>query len=75
MRRKLLFIFIAAVLSASPAFSGEKDDPAPSHITLQEAVQLALKHNHNVRIGAFGADEKQHAKRSSEEFLFSVHTQ
>jgi outer membrane protein TolC len=70
MRRKLLVIFIAAVLSASPAFSGEKDDPAPSHISLQEAVQLALKHNHNVRIGAFGADEKQHAKEAARSSYF-----
>jgi len=70
MRRKLLLIFIAAVLYASPAFPGDKDDPAPSHITLQEAVQLALKHNHNVRIGAFGADEKQHAKEAAKSSYF-----
>jgi outer membrane protein TolC len=70
MRRKLLVIFIAAVLSASPAFSGEKDDPAPSHISLQEAVQSALKHNHNVRIGAFGADEKKHAKEVAKSSYF-----
>ncbi|HTC63121.1 MAG TPA: TolC family protein [Candidatus Saccharimonadales bacterium] len=70
MRRKILFVFIAAVLFVSPALSGEKDDPAPSHITLQEAVQLALKHNHNVRIGAFAADEKQHAKEAAKSSYF-----
>jgi outer membrane protein TolC len=32
------------------------------HITLQEAVQLALKHNHLVRITALQVEEKQHAK-------------
>ena len=70
MRRKALVIFIAAVLSASPALPGEKGDPAPSHITLREAVQLALKNNHNVRIGAFGVDEKQHAKEAAKSSYF-----
>ena len=70
MRRKALVIFIATVLSASPALSGDKSDPAPSHITLQEAVQLALKHNHKVRIGAFGVDEKQHAKEAAKGSYF-----
>ena len=70
MRRKILFIFIVAVLFVSPALSGEKDDPAPSRITLQEAVQLALKHNHNVRIGAFAVDEKLHAKDAAKSSYF-----
>ena len=39
---------------------------APSrHITLQEAVQLPLKHNHNVRIAKYGVDEKQPAKEAA----------
>jgi outer membrane protein TolC len=33
----------------------------PRHITLQEAVQLALKHNHLVRISGFQVEEKEHA--------------
>jgi outer membrane protein TolC len=32
------------------------------HLTLQEAVQLALKHNHMVRMAGFQVEEKQHAK-------------
>jgi outer membrane protein TolC len=35
--------------------------PAPRHITLEEAVQLALKHNHLVRISGLQVEEKQHA--------------
>ena len=70
MRRKALVIFIAAVLSASPALAGEKSDPAPSHITLREAVQLALKHNHNVRIAQYGVDEKQHTKEAAKSSYF-----
>ncbi len=34
----------------------------PRHITLREAVQLALKHNHYVRIAQFQVEAKQHAK-------------
>jgi outer membrane protein TolC len=70
MRRKVLVTIIAAVLSASPALSGEKGDPAPSHITLQEAVQLALKHNHSLRIAQYGVDEKQHAKDAAKGSYF-----
>jgi outer membrane protein TolC len=36
--------------------------PAPRHISLDEAVQLALKHNHVVRIAGYQVEEKQHAK-------------
>jgi outer membrane protein TolC len=35
---------------------------APRHITLREAVQLALKHNHYVRIAQFQVEAKQNAK-------------
>jgi outer membrane protein TolC len=35
---------------------------SPRHITLQEAVQLALKHNHLVRIAEFRVEEKVQAK-------------
>jgi outer membrane protein TolC len=39
-----------------------QEEAAARHITLQEAVQLALKHNHLVRIANFQVEEKQHAK-------------
>lgn len=51
----LLFFSVLAPVRA-------QDAPAPRHITLQEAVQLALKHNHSVRIANFQVEEKQHAK-------------
>ncbi|HXO06149.1 MAG TPA: TolC family protein [Candidatus Sulfotelmatobacter sp.] len=37
-------------------------EPAPRHITLPEAVQLALKSNHVVRIAGLQVQEKRHAK-------------
>jgi outer membrane protein TolC len=36
--------------------------PAPRTLTLHEAVELALKHNHVVRIAAMHVEEQQHAK-------------
>jgi outer membrane protein TolC len=40
------------------------------HLRLSEAVQLALKHNHNVRIARYGVDEKQHAKEAAKSSYF-----
>jgi outer membrane protein TolC len=40
------------------------------HLKLSEAVQLALKHNHNVRIAQYGVDEKQHAKEAAKSSYF-----
>ena len=48
------------VLAAVQAQSQEQH--GPRHLTLQEAVQLALKHNHVVRIAGYRVEESQHAK-------------
>ena len=45
-------------------------EASPRHITLQEAVQFALQHNHLVRIAEFKADEKQHAKEAARSAYF-----
>jgi outer membrane protein TolC len=44
----------------------------PRHITLQEAVQLALKHNHVVRIAQLQVEEKQHAKDVAKSAYFPL---
>jgi len=46
------------------SFTRAQDQAAtsPRHLTLQEAVQLALKHNHVVRMAGFQVEAKQHAK-------------
>src|SRR5215475_23892 len=58
------WLIFAIFLLAATAASGEDSAPVPAarHITLQEAVQLALRHNHVVRIAGFKVEEKQHAK-------------
>jgi outer membrane protein TolC len=40
----------------------EKTTSAARHISLDEAVQMALKHNHVVRIAGYQVEEKEHAK-------------
>jgi len=40
------------------------------HLTLQEAVQLALKHNHLVRIAGYKVEEMQHAKEKAKSGYF-----
>ena len=45
-------------------------EPTPRHITLAEAVQLALKHNHIVRIADFKVEESQHAKEVARSAYF-----
>ncbi len=42
----------------------------PRHITLQEAVQLALKHNHDIRIAGYTVEEKEHAKQVAKSAYF-----
>ena len=71
MKRKAILLLLATALSSSLASADEKKDSGPSRrITLQEAVQLALKHNHNVRIAGYAVDEKQHAKEAAKGSYF-----
>ena len=48
--------------SFSASLRAQTSEPSPRHITLEEAVQVALKHNHVVRIAGLQVQEKQHAK-------------
>jgi outer membrane protein TolC len=71
MKRKALSLLVATALSCSLTLADETRSTAPSRrITLREAVQLALKHNHNVRIAGYAVDEKQHAKEAAKGSYF-----
>jgi outer membrane protein TolC len=54
--------------SASPESSAGE----ARHITLDEAVQLALKHNHLVRISRYQVEEKEHARQLTRSGYFPV---
>jgi len=58
------------VSSFVAAVRGQSAERAPTHISLEEAVQLALKHNHTVRIAGYKVEEKQHAKAVAKSAYF-----
>ena len=62
-----LLLFVGLGLPAQ-----QSDSTGPRRITLQEAVQLALKHNHVVRITQYQVEEKQHAKDVAKSSYFPL---
>jgi outer membrane protein TolC len=70
MKSKMLAI-VVLVLWSTFASAGEPDTaPPPRHITLEEAVQLALQHNHLIRINQFKVEEQQHVKEAAKSAYF-----
>jgi outer membrane protein TolC len=57
-------LLLALILFLMPrcALGQQTESTAPRTINLHEAVELALKHNHVVRIAALHVEEEQHAK-------------
>ena len=71
MKWELRLLLITLLLSGALAFAGEPGDTtSPRHITLHEAVQLALLHNHDVHIAEYKIEEKQHAKEVAKSAYF-----
>ncbi len=71
MKPKARALLITFGLCSALAFAGEPGDTASTrHITLHEAVQLALQHNHNVHIAGYKVEEKQHAKEVARSAYF-----
>ena len=58
--RALAVLLLLSSLAVS--VRAQTTETAARHITLAEAVQLALKQNHVVRIAKLEIEEKQHAK-------------
>ncbi|MGA7315480.1 MAG: TolC family protein [Silvibacterium sp.] len=64
-------LIVALGLSGAVASAGQTENTAPPrHITLHEAVQLALQHNHLVRIDQFKVEQMEQAKRASKSDYF-----
>ena len=70
MKWKLRLLPITLALSGSLALGQTSDTPSGRHITLHEAVQLALQHNHNVHIAEYKVQEQQHAKEVAKSAYF-----
>jgi outer membrane protein TolC len=68
-----LTMALRMAIAFSPCLAGAEDTgktPPPRHVTLQEAVQLALHHNHDIRIAGYTVEEKQHAKEGAKSSYF-----
>ena len=63
-RAGTLLRFPSACSQRGTLAAQEAKPSSPRHITLEEAVQLALKHNHVVRIAGYQVEEK-HTPRTS----------
>jgi outer membrane protein TolC len=70
-RNAALLLQVAMAFFACTAAAQETANIAPPrHITLQQAVQLALQHNHDIRIAGYTVEEKQHAKEVAKSSYF-----
>ena len=62
IKRALFLLTLFTVVANSLFMAQESASAQPHHLSLEEAVQLALQHNHLVRIAAFKVEENEHAK-------------
>ncbi len=70
-RNAAIFSLVAIAFFACTAAAQETGNNAPPrHITLREAVQLALQRNHDIRIAGYTVEEKQHAKEVAKSSYF-----
>src|ERR1700747_3097189 len=71
-RNAALFVLAATAFSVCVAAAQETTNTMspPRRVTLQEVVQLALKHNHDIRIAGYTVEEKQHAKEVAKSSYF-----
>jgi len=70
MKLKLSLMLVSLLCSELALAQEPQATASPRHITLQEAVQLALKQNHNVRIAGYKVDEKQHVREVAKSAYF-----
>lgn len=62
MNARLLILALLFAADTRAVVAQPSEPPAPRRITLSEAVDLALAHNHVVRLARLSVEEKEHAK-------------
>jgi outer membrane protein TolC len=62
LRRPWIAVAVCLLGLAASALGQQRGSAAQRSINLNQAVELALKHNHNVRIASFKVEEQEHAK-------------
>ena len=70
--RALVVCVLLTPIHAAKLVAQEVKAPDARHITLQEAVELALKHNHAVRIAAYKVEEKERTKDIARSAYFPI---
>jgi outer membrane protein TolC len=71
-RRAVLYYAMFLLIFARPSGAQDAKPGEPQHITLDEAVQLALRHNHVVRMAEYSVQEKEHAKNITRSAYFPL---
>ncbi len=72
MSMRVAVVATSLCLVSTLALAGQAAAPEPRLITLREAVDLALAHNHVVRLAAHEVDERQHAEKAARSAYFPV---
>jgi outer membrane protein TolC len=73
MNLRLALPCAAFLLLHTCTLAAQESKPvSPRRIALDEAVQLALKHNHFVRIAGYRVEEKEHAKEVARSAYFPI---
>jgi outer membrane protein TolC len=65
MNFRCVVSWILSAIATSTVAAQEAKPASPRHISLDEAVQLALKHNHYVRIAAYRVEQSEHSKEAA----------
>jgi outer membrane protein TolC len=71
-RRTALFCILLWLGNSAATAAQETKLPPARRITLDEAFQLALKHNHVVRIAIYKIEEKEHTKDIARSACFPI---
>lgn len=68
-----LLLLTSALLAAEVCAVAQTEMSSVSHtVNLQQAVELALKHNHDVRIASLKVQEDEHAREVARSAYFPV---
>jgi outer membrane protein TolC len=72
MKLNAALFVLAVAFSVCIVAAQENNNPSrpPRQITLHEAVQLALQHNHDIRIAGYTVEQERHAKEAAKSAYF-----
>src|SRR5271165_7151021 len=70
--RVAFLCLLFSILYSATLPAQEPKSPPPRRISLDEAVQLAMQHNHLVRIAGYKVEEKEHTKDIARSAYFPI---